>query len=311
MNNYDQEHEHFKMRMDDEIEETPVPSAVDDMRLEKLNTRVTLISILIPVLIVIVLVITYLDIKKRVVQSEDTGTMSVQSLSKDVESRFSSLSLRQAQLEDSVKKMIEQNNQSFAGLQVKLNKLSESLGQLSKQSLGQKDLKAISSDLSKKIKNMADAVEEQKAQFVSFSEDVQAKTAALNKTMADQQSQMNDFGTQMNELNDLGAELNQFEEQLRAIQRDKIDKPAMNLALRLESLRIEQRLKALIEDLQTRVDKLGKSINQRSRVAAPAPSGVVPSAASKKPKTPSPQSPTRSPASATPADDSIEEQTIR
>ncbi len=311
MNNYDQEqeHEHFKMRMDDEIEEAPIPSAVDEMRLEKLNTRVTLISILIPVLIVIVLVITYLDIKKRVVQSEDTGTMSVQSLSKDVESRFSSLSLRQAELEDSVKNMIEQNNQSLAGLQVKLNKLAESLGRLSKQSVGPKDLNAVSADLSKKIKNVADAVEEQKAQFVSFSEDVQAKTAALNKTMTDQRSQLNDLGAQMNELNGLGAELNQFEEQLRAVQRDKIDKPAMDLALRLESLRIEQRLKARIADLQTRVDKLGKSINQRA--AAPAASSVVPSAASDKHRTPRPQPSTRSPDSATPADNSIEEQTIR
>jgi hypothetical protein len=300
MNHHDQKNEHFKMRMDDEVEEAPIPAAVDDMRLEKLNTRVTLISILIPVLIVIVLVITYLDIKKRVVQTEDTGVMSVQSLSKDVESRFSSLSLRQAELEEAVKKMVEQNDQSFAGLQVKLDKLAESLGQVSKRAVGQKEFNAVSSDIYKKIKNISDAVEDQSAQFVSFNEGVQSKTAALNQAMVDQGAQ----------LKALGEKLNRFEEQLLAIQREKIDKPAMDLALRLESLKVEQQLKSRIDDLKTRVEKLAKSISQRHQAAAPAP-GVSPTTvAPEKPKASGSKSPTRPPDSTTPAENGIEEQTI-
>jgi hypothetical protein len=69
---------HFKMRMDNGFEDPETPLDVDDMRLEKLNTRVTIISVMIPVLIVIVLVIAYLDIQKRVMHTEDTGSMSIQ-----------------------------------------------------------------------------------------------------------------------------------------------------------------------------------------------------------------------------------------
>jgi uncharacterized coiled-coil protein SlyX len=297
MKKYDQEDEHFRMRMDDEVEDAPIPAAVDEMRLEKLNTRVTLISILIPVLIVIVLVITYLDIKKRVVQTEDTGTMSVQTLSKDVESRFSSLSLRQAELEEAVKKMTGQNDQSFAGIQVKLNKLTESLGQLSKSVVGQKELKAASAELTQKIQNVADALEEQQAGLTSFSEDIQSRTAALNQAVAGQRDQ----------LNQLGEKLNTLEERMLVVQRDKIDKPAMDLALRLETLKLEQQLKARIDELQTRVEKLGKTISQRPPAPAAAPAAAKaspqPAVSPAKPEPPPP-------ASGSPSESEIVEQTI-
>ena len=38
----------------------------DNLRIEKLSTRVTLVAVLIPCLLVVVLVIAYLDIKNRV-----------------------------------------------------------------------------------------------------------------------------------------------------------------------------------------------------------------------------------------------------
>jgi DNA repair exonuclease SbcCD ATPase subunit len=70
-------------------------------RLEKLSTRVTLISIMVPVLIFVIFTFAYLDMKSRIFSMQDTGVDKLQKLSRDLESRFSSLSVRFAKFEDS------------------------------------------------------------------------------------------------------------------------------------------------------------------------------------------------------------------
>lgn len=94
MDDQDKDQGKFKMRLDTDEDEAPVAGQVDELRMEKLSQRVTMISILIPVLIVVILIIAYMDIKQRVLRTEDTGVSGVQNLSKDMESRFSTLSLR-------------------------------------------------------------------------------------------------------------------------------------------------------------------------------------------------------------------------
>jgi ABC-type transporter Mla subunit MlaD len=72
-----------------------------EQRLEKLGTRVTLIAILVPVLIFVIFTFAYLDIKNRIFSMHDTGVDELQKLSRDLESRFSSLSVKFAGFEDS------------------------------------------------------------------------------------------------------------------------------------------------------------------------------------------------------------------
>jgi septal ring factor EnvC (AmiA/AmiB activator) len=72
-----------------------------EQRLEKLSTRVTLISILVPVLIFVIFTFAYLDMKSRIFSIHDTGVDELQKLSRDLESKFSSLSVRFAGFEDS------------------------------------------------------------------------------------------------------------------------------------------------------------------------------------------------------------------
>ncbi len=72
-----------------------------EQRLEKLSNRVTLISILVPVLILVIFTFAYLDIKSRVFTMHDTGVERLHNLSRELESKFSSLSIRLAQFEAS------------------------------------------------------------------------------------------------------------------------------------------------------------------------------------------------------------------
>ncbi|MCU0614524.1 MAG: hypothetical protein MUD09_05510 [Desulfobacterales bacterium] len=70
-------------------------------RLERLSTRVTLISILVPVLICVIFTFAYMDMKSRIFSMHDTGVDEIEKLSRDLESRFSSLSVKFATFEAS------------------------------------------------------------------------------------------------------------------------------------------------------------------------------------------------------------------
>ena len=101
----------FRMRLDDDNEERPARKGEDaDGRIQVLGKRINRMAVLLPVFVVLVLVLAYLDLEKRVIRSHDTGSNKVQSLSEDLEDRFSSLSVRQAKLEEAHQQLTAQTN---------------------------------------------------------------------------------------------------------------------------------------------------------------------------------------------------------
>ena len=92
----DEQYSTFKFNGDDEpeSERTLYQDEVKDRRVEKLSHRVTIISILIPVLIGVIFYIAYREITGRVNQSQDTGAMEIQNLSNQLEENFDKLSVK-------------------------------------------------------------------------------------------------------------------------------------------------------------------------------------------------------------------------
>jgi uncharacterized protein involved in exopolysaccharide biosynthesis len=117
----------FKMQTDDEKPDFQPHEEIDDVQVEKLSKRITRISILIPCLIVVITLAVYFDLKKSISLTDSTGTLGVKSLSKELESKFSSLSLGQANLEDDLTKRIEAIEKSTASIQANLNKATTAI----------------------------------------------------------------------------------------------------------------------------------------------------------------------------------------
>jgi len=117
----------FKMQTDDEKSDFQSQEDIHDFQVEKLSKRVTRISILIPCLIVVITLAVYFDLKKSISLTDSTGSMGVKGLSKELESKFSSLSLRQANLEDDLTKRIEAIEKSTASIQANLNKATTAI----------------------------------------------------------------------------------------------------------------------------------------------------------------------------------------
>ena len=258
----DQEDGQFKMPLDDSVEDSPIPAGVNELRLEKLNTRVTILSVIIPVLLGIILVFTYLDIKRRMEQTEDTGTMGVQKLSNDLESRFSSLSVRQARLDDETIRLAQNIEKSFARIEVKLKNLTEAMDEVRKSGASKKELKGEMSQFDNKVLNLATGMDEIKSQLATLSQDLKSEVAQVAQALTDSQNQLQAMEEKISVLDDL-----------------KIDKPAMELALRLESLKIEQSLKAQLATMQAGLKTLDQKMARLSQQVNNAPNPVVPAPA--------------------------------
>ena len=267
----------FKMRLDEEVDDTPISTDVDDLRIEKLSHRMTMITILIPVLLVVVLVIAYLDIKKRVIQTEDTGQLTAETLSKDIESRFEKLAMAQRLIEENLARLKDQSDQSVAKVQINLKKLDDRLKSTGRNMVSQKDMKTTTAKLDQNVVNVAKSIEALKIQMAEITETLQPRITELQTALAEKK-------TQMDRLN----------QSLTAMEENKIDKAALDLALKLEVLKIKRAQKAQIEDLQSKIESIERKVANQAPAPAPAPQKPAPAP----------------PSSSTPSSGKLEEQTI-
>ena len=162
----EKESKKFEISMDDEVPEFQTQEDFDDQKFEKLHKRITRISIIIPCLVVLIILAGYFDLKKNLSSINTEGNMGVQTLSKELESKFSSLSIKEAKIEETLDKKIEALEKATSSLQAsskeadtairyirsarkKDNESSESAIQQIENKLASivKDLDKISSDL--------------------------------------------------------------------------------------------------------------------------------------------------------------------
>jgi hypothetical protein len=121
------EHTSFKMSMDDEHPDSEIHSQREDSRIDKLNNKMIFISILIPCLMALVIIFVYMDITKRVIKAQDTGTIKVENLSQDLESRLSSIVNNNTVLKESTDKQFSDIGKKESQLADKLKKAQKQI----------------------------------------------------------------------------------------------------------------------------------------------------------------------------------------
>jgi DNA repair exonuclease SbcCD ATPase subunit len=274
MNEENDENVHFRMLPDEEAEDNVIPAQVDELRIERLSQRMTLITILIPVLIVVILGVAYLDIKKRVIRTEDTGAQTVHQLSEDLESRFSNLSLSQAHLEEALARIEKQTSQALAKAQVSLKKLDEALAKARKSMASQKELQDASQKMDRGLANVARSADEIRAQMDLLNQSLPSRLGQLDQRMSE-----------------LDAGLAEFQKKIVGLENSKIDKAALDLALKLEILKTKRTFEVQIEELKAQIQSLKRqSATQSSRQPASSASSAVPKTTPAKGASGSPES---------------------
>jgi chromosome segregation ATPase len=278
----------FQFGNDEESSETILQEELQELKIEKLSNRVTILTILIPFMIGIIIVIAYLDIKNRVTRTHNTEATSIERISKDLETKFSFLSLEQAKIKDIHSKKMPLFEKSIAFLQSGREEMSQAVESLNGKNQELSDSMMVESDSMKvEIETLKD-IGNQMAKDV---EDVSNNLYALTETLTEMKGG----------LNRLNADISNLSE-------EKIGKKQLDLALKLKEISNRQELLEIKTTFDKRIDNLKRQPNnfQSSQGQIVAVQTIKGSKQSKEKPVQSENSPT-----ATPSTDKSEEQATK
>ncbi len=309
----------FKISGNDEPEDIR-QDELRDLKMEKLGHRVTLLTVLIPCMIGVIGVIAYLDIKDRVTRSYDTGAIGVQKLSKDLDSKFSSLSLEQAKIKDIHSKKLPQLEKDAAFLRSKLTKLQKSMTQMSQSMINRDELGRVVDNLVQKVN---DAMPEGITTDVeNLKSDLGSLREVDDKIVADGNQRQATMASLSNSLTEIKTDMDAIRQDIAGLGESAIDRGELELALKLKEIGYRQLLLDKTNQLEQEIQILGKKIDklkagQKASAGTvspkPASQSPTPKPVKPKPEQPAPQSQPGTPSNEKPANaepGAIEEQTI-
>ena len=191
----DEQYSSFKFNGDDEpdSEQTLYQEEAKDRRVEKLSHRVTIISILVPVLLGVVFYISYRDITSRVSQSQDTGAMEIQNLSTQLEENFAALSVKYGDLEAALTQKLAALEKVDKAMKTNLKKAEVTVAKINATKANKKDqqdaiarLNTALNPIRNELKTLAPLRNDLKAvttELASLDKDLQQQLSTLSKNV--------------------------------------------------------------------------------------------------------------------------------
>ncbi len=259
----------FDKIADEEYPDSLYQEEMKDLRVEKLNQRVTIITILLPCLIGVILFIAYRDLTGRVSQSEFSGSKEVQALSVELEEKFKNIAAQFTEVQNSLDEKITSLEKKIIALNENLNKLNE-IDTNIKQNLNKSDttLQTISAAKVDK-KEHAAAIEKINNSLVLIRKDLEA-LAPANKDIASLSSEMKSLekrlGEEMTALSETIAktdnDLMQIQAGLATLAGQKLDKDSLDLEVLKTRMSFERTLDQAVINLERKIDSVLKRTKQ-------------------------------------------------
>ena len=223
-----------------------------DRRVEKLGHRVTIISILIPVLIGVVFYIAYRDITGRVSQSQDTGAMEIQNLSSQLEENFAKLSTKYADLETALTQKLATLEKVDRSMKDNLKKAEDTVAQINATKADKKDQQ----DAIDKIDKALNPLRQELKAIKSVAADLQTQNSDLKQQLAALSTNLTRLSasTETTLKESTAAqkkELNAIQTNLASLSDRKMDKDA----LQLEMLKARKFFQRDLDDTKSSIDK--------------------------------------------------------
>ena len=223
-----------------------------DRRVEKLGHRVTIISILIPVLIGVVFYIAYRDITGRVSQSQDTGAMEIQNLSSQLEENFAKLSTKYADLETALTQKLATLEKVDKSMKDNLKKAEDTVAQINATKADKKDQQ----DAIDKIDKALNPLRQELKAIKSVAADLQTQNNDLKQQLAALSTNLTRLSasTETTLKESTAAqkkELNAIQTNLASLSDRKMDKDA----LQLEMLKARKFFQRDLDDTKSSIDK--------------------------------------------------------
>ncbi|MGD2186700.1 MAG: hypothetical protein PVI71_11265 [Desulfobacterales bacterium] len=276
----DEQYSSFKFNGDEEpeTEQTLYQDEAKERRLEKISHRVTIISILIPVLIGVVFYIAYRDITSRVSLSQDTGAMEIQNLSAQLQDKFDDLSAKTSELEASVVQKLAALEKVDKAMKANLKSAEETVSKISATKADKKDQQnAIA-----KIDTALNPIREELKDLSTIQNDLKAVTAELQSLDKDVQQKLTTMSANIDKAL---QDLTKIQSDMSALSNQKLDKDTLQLELLKAKKRYQKELDLTKAALDKRLTSILRKIRDLEKIAqaplaAPKPSSGTNSAGS-------------------------------
>ena len=212
----------------DDDTEVMVKKDIHALHVDRLSHRVTLITILIPILIGIIGYFIYDDIQKKVTQVHDTGTTEFKTLSEDLASKFSSLSVQLSKFEEETTKTVKNLEASVSAFKNDVASLSQKYASVDKE---MDQANASQAKLSKKLDSASKELVALKEIFGNVEkkwdgerEGLQSDISATQKTIDTLNTKVDKVAASKLDRDAFVAELNKLNETLGNLNRKVTDK---------------------------------------------------------------------------------------
>ena len=252
----DEQYSTFKFNGDDEPEpeQTLYQDEAKDRRVEKLGHRVTIISILIPVLIGAIFYIAYRDITSRVSQTQDTGTMEIQNLSTQWQDKFDEIASKYGELEVSLAQKLAALEKVDKAMKANLKKAEITVSKINATKADKKDQQnAIA-----KIDTALNPIRNELKDLSTMRNDLKTLTAELQSLDADVQQKLSAVSANVDKAL---QNLTRIQSDMSALSDQKLD----NDALQLELLKAKKNYQKELDLTKAALDKRLASILRKIR----------------------------------------------
>ena len=266
----------FKFNADDQDPETFYQEEIKDLRVEKLGQRITLLTILLPILIGIAIFFIYRDLTGRVNRTQDTGSMEMQRISRQMAEIFkefndklitfsTTLSSQDKQVDTAVSEKLTAVNKSVATLNKNLTSLNENLDRTQKTV---KNLTASKADKKSqdaaflKVNQSLESLQKQLKSLTKLRQELKTVSAGIEKLETDISQKIAVVSTAAEQSK---KDYNQLQNSLSGLSDKMVDKDTFELELFKLRKNYQNRVAQEIAEINQKLAGMQKTIDSIQR----------------------------------------------
>jgi len=235
----------FKMSKEERSPDSLYGEEVLALRIEKVNQKVTLFSILVPCIVGVIILITYLDLRSRVADVNTSKQSDVQTLTEDLEKRLDSIKKEYAELESSLDKKISYIDKNTYLIKETLAKSDKSLKNLKSSMVDKKEQEILIAKLDKKIVPIQKGMNDVSGKIETLEQALNTKIGTLSKSVDKSNTDISNLST------------------------NKMDKDSLDIKLLNEKKYYQQLISQMQKDLQSKITSLQNKISALENTSSP------------------------------------------
>lgn len=251
------------------------------LQIEKLSQRVTIISVIIPCIIIAILVFVYMDITEKVVDVDQTQADQMARVSQDLDIKLNALDVR-------IAKATHELDEKLTVLESKRQALEN---QTAKMSAAKVDLKAMETALAKLDKRIQSNADQDKSTLAAMERINRELLSAIDKNNSDSKAICGqikkEFHLFKEEFDTRLLELSAYEQKIAQLTKEtsllgkKLDALQNETAASIDK-RLDKNLNLLRQDLEKQIADVKRRADAAEKAAATAPAKSTPKQASQK-----------------------------